>query len=202
MSEHYYTGRPSSESRETAFETAFAGETFRFVCDRGVFSINELDEGTRILLSPLPPLAGRILDLGCGWGPVGVILGCKYPRAQIVMSDVNERAAALAEKNLALNGVKNARVVVSDGLEKVEGTFDAVITNPPIRAGKQVIYRLFAESAEKLNESGAVYIVIRRQQGAESALKYLKTVFAQVETVEKSGGFWVIRCDGGKSDEV
>ena len=198
MSEHYYTGRPSSESRETAFETAFAGGTFRFACDRGVFSINELDEGTRILLSSLPPLAGRILDLGCGWGPVGVILGCKYPEAQIVMSDVNERAAALAEKNLALNGVKNARVVVSDGLEKVEGTFDAVITNPPIRAGKQVIYRLFDEALSRLAPGGRLYIVIRRQQGAASALRYLKKANARV--IEREKGYWVL-CAGGESDE-
>ncbi|MBQ6257979.1 MAG: methyltransferase, partial [Clostridia bacterium] len=99
------------------------------------------------------------------------------------------------------NGVR-AEAVQSDGLERVEGPFDYILTNPPIRAGKQVIYRLFAESAQKLSPEGSLYIVIRKQQGAESAVKYLKTIFQQVDTVDKSGGFWVIRCSGGKQDEV
>jgi 16S rRNA (guanine1207-N2)-methyltransferase len=84
----------------------------------------------------------------------------------------------------------------------VTGTFDYIITNPPIRAGKQVIYRLFAQSAAQLNENGELYIVIRKQQGAESAIKYLKTLFDRVDTIEKSGGFWIIRCRGGKGNEV
>ena len=92
--------------------------------------------------------------------------------------------------------------VLSDGLDGVEGTFDYIITNPPIRAGKQVIYRMFAQSAARLNAGGELYIVIRRQQGAESAVKYLKTLFEQVDTIEKSGGFWIIRCRGGRHDEI
>ena len=198
MSEHYYTNRPTSESRETAFETEFAGRSYRFACDRGVFSINALYEGTRILLSALPSMAGRILDLGCGWGPVGVILGRMYPETSIVMSDVNERAVSLAEKNLALNGVKNAQTAVSDGLSGVDGCFDAIITNPPIRAGKQVIYRLFDEALSRLRPNGRLYIVIRRQQGAESALKYLKKANARV--IEREKGYWVL-CTGGENDE-
>ena len=154
------------------------------------------------LLRALPDgMAGRVLDLGCGWGAVGVSVGKKYPACSLVMSDVNERALELARKNAAANGVR-AETAQSDGLENVDGSFDYILTNPPIRAGKQVIYRLFAESAQKLTENGALYLVIRRQQGAESALKHLKTAFEQVETVEKSGGFWVIRCQGGKQDEI
>ncbi len=202
MNDHYFTAAPGSEHRFAEAEYVYRGEKLRFLTDAGVFSRGEVDFGTGALLRALPEeMTGRVLDLGCGWGAVGVSVGKKYPACRVVMSDVNERALELARKNAAANGVQ-AEAVHSDGLEKVEGTFDYILTNPPIRAGKQVIYRLFAESAEKLNESGAVYIVIRKQQGAESALKYLKTVFAQVETVEKSGGFWVIRCDGGKSDEV
>ncbi len=146
-------------------------------------------------------MAGRVLDLGCGWGAVGSSVGKKYPACRIVMSDVNERALALAAKNAAANGVQ-AETAQSDGLERVEGPFDYILTNPPIRAGKQVIYRLFAESAQKLSPEGSLYIVIRKQQGAESAVKYLKTIFQQVDTVDKSGGFWVIRCREGKQNEV
>ena len=117
------------------------------------------------------------------------------------MTDVNERAVSLAESNAQKNGV-SARALISDGLDRVEGFFDYIITNPPIRAGKQVIYKMFSDSADRLTENGQLFLVIRKQQGAESALKYLKTIFSEVDTIEKSGGFWVIRCGGGKQHEV
>ncbi len=202
MNDHYFTASPESSHRYAEAEYAYRGESLRFLTDAGVFSRGEVDFGTDVLLRALPQdLAGRVLDLGCGWGAVGVSVGKKYPACSMVMSDVNERALELARKNAAANGVR-AETVQSDGLENVDGPFDYILTNPPIRAGKQVIYRLFAQSAEKLTENGALYLVIRKQQGAESALKYLKTVFGQTETVEKSGGFWVIRCQGGKRDDI
>ena len=151
MHDHYYTPVPQSGHRyaETAYE--YRGARLAFLTDAGVFSRGEVDRGTDVLLKALPEdMAGRVLDLGCGWGAVGVSVGKKYPACRVVMSDVNERALELARKNAAANGVQ-AEAVQSDGLEKVEGTFDYILTNPPIRAGKQVIYRLFAESAEKLS---------------------------------------------------
>lgn len=202
MSEQYFTGKPTSESRPVDCEFEYRGHGLKFTTDAGVFSKGELDNGTRILLKALPEsMQGRVLDLGCGWGPVGVSLGKVFPQLDIVMSDVNERALDLAKSNAARNGVK-ASGLLSDGLDHVEGLFDYIITNPPIRAGKQVIYRLFAQSALQLTENGELYIVIRKQQGAESAIKYLKTLFDQVNTIEKSGGFWIIRCKGGIQHEV
>ncbi len=202
MNDHYFSASPESPHRYAETEYVYRGERLRFLTDAGVFSRGEVDFGTDVLLRALPEdLRGRVLDLGCGWGAVGVSVGKKYPACALVMCDVNERALELARNNAVCNGVK-AEAVQSDGLENVEGPFDYILTNPPIRAGKQVIYRLFAESARKITEGGALYIVIRRQQGAESAVKYLKTVFRQVDTMEKSGGFWVIRCRGGKQDEV
>ena len=202
MNDHYFSASPTSEHRYAEAEYVYRGETLRFLTDAGVFSRGEVDFGTDVLLRALPEeMAGRVLDLGCGWGAVGASVGKKYPACRIVMSDVNERALALAAKNAAANGVQ-AETAQSDGLEQVEGPFDYILTNPPIRAGKQVIYRLFAESAQKLSPEGALYIVIRKQQGAESAVKYLKTIFQQVDTVDKSGGFWVICCREGKQNEV
>ena len=202
MSEQYFTGKPTSESRPVDCEFEYRGHALRFTTDAGVFSKGELDNGTRILLKALPDeMQGRVLDLGCGWGPVGVSLGKTFPGLEIVMSDVNERALELSQNNAKRNGVA-VTGILSDGLAEVTGTFDYIITNPPIRAGKQVIYRLFAQSAAQLNENGELYIVIRKQQGAESAIKYLKTLFDRVDTIEKSGGFWIIRCRGGKSNEV
>lgn len=202
MSEQYFTGKPTSESHPVDCKFEYRGHTLRFTTDAGVFSKGELDNGTRILLKALPDeLHGRVLDLGCGWGPVGVSVNKTFPETDVVMSDVNERALSLSQANCKRNGTR-AQCVLSDGLDNVEGMFDVIITNPPIRAGKQVIYRMFAQSAEKLNADGELYIVIRKQQGAESAIKYLKTLFDSVDTIEKSGGFWIIRCRGGKTHEV
>lgn len=199
MAEHYYTQNPDAAHDEKTVIFESLGLQLRCVTDAGVFSRDGLDMGTRILLESLPEMHGEILDLGCGWGPVGVSIGKSWPGCAVVMSDVNERALALAGKNARDNGV-TASTVLSSGLENVPGEFDYIITNPPIRAGKQVIYALFAQSARQLKPQGEMYLVIRRQQGAESAKRYLQTIFENVDTIEKSGGFWVIRCRGGKKE--
>ncbi len=196
MSEHYFSKTPLSESKPESCAYSYRGHPLTFTSDAGVFSRGEVDFGTDVLLKALPsPMHGRVLDLGCGWGVVGVCVSKANPDCQVVMSDVNGRALGLARQNLKANGV-HAEVVESDGLQSVPGKFDIILTNPPIRAGKQVIYRLFSESASRLNPGGALYIVIRKQQGAPSAITYLKTLFAKVDTIEKSGGFWVLRCEG------
>lgn len=196
MTEHYYTNNPDLAHDEHPVTFIALGNEITCTTDAGVFSRDGLDMGTRILLEALPALRGRILDLGCGWGPVGVAVGKKYPDTEIVMSDVNRRAVDLARRNLAANGIKNAAAVCGDGLEAVTGAFDAILLNPPIRAGKAVIYRLFADSAKQLSENGALYIVIRKQQGAESAAKYLSTLFSRVDRVARDKGYWVFACSG------
>ena len=148
-----------------------------FITDAGVFSRDGLDAGTRVLLEALPPLSGRVLDLGCGWGALGGVLAKKWADVRFVLTDVNERAAALAERNLKLNGLDNFEVVCGDGFSAVEGTFDWIVTNPPIRAGKQVIYALFAEAKNYLAPGGTLALVIRTQQGAKSAERYLRGIY-------------------------
>ena len=202
MNDHYYSADPTSEHKYQTAEWTYRGHALRFTTDAGVFSKGEVDYGTATLLKALPEeMNGRVLDLGCGWGAVGVSVGKANPACGIVMSDVNRRALELSEKNAKANGV-SVQIVESDGLESITGSFDYIITNPPIRAGKQVIYKMFSDSADRLTENGQLYLVIRKQQGAESAQKYLKTLFSEVDTIEKSGGFWVIRCQGGKRHEV
>ena len=191
MTEHYYTANPASAHDEWQIEFTALGSALRCTTDAGTFSRDGLDKGTALLLDALPPLSGRVLDLGCGWGAIGVALGKKYPELEIQMTDVNQRAAALARRNLAANGVR-AEVVEGDGFERVTGRFDTIITNPPIRAGKAVIYALFARARDFLNPGGALYIVIRKQQGAPSALKYLQEIYPSAEVIERGGGFWVI----------
>lgn len=191
--DQYFTREPGSESRpaECAFE--YRGKPLRFITDAGVFSRGELDTGTRILLNALPEtMGGDILDLGCGWGPIGISVKSAWPEARVRMTDVNLRALERSRENARRNGV-SVVCTESDGFSALgEETFDAVITNPPIRAGKQVIYRMFAEACDHLKPGGSLYVVIRKQQGAESCMKYLKSIFASVERLERDAGFWVL----------
>ncbi len=194
MNDHYYTREPQSESRPVECEYDYRGERMRFVTDAGVFSKGEVDTGTRLLLEALPEeMQGDILDLGCGWGVIGISIARKWPEARVTMADVNLRALELSRENAKRNGAA-VECIESDGMAALTGrAFDAVITNPPIRAGKQVIYQMFADAAKSLKPGGALYLVIRKQQGAESCIKYLKTLFEEVEKLDKSGGFWVLR---------
>ncbi len=193
MADHYYTVNPSSAHDEWKISATILGNELSFTTDAGVFSRDGLDRGTEVMLEALPELSGRILDLGCGWGAVGVSLGKKYPSLDIIMTDINQRAVDLSVRNLAANHVANAKVVQGDAFENVEGLFDAVITNPPIRAGKAVIYAMFDEARNYLVPGGCLYIVIRKQQGAPSALKYLSTIYDSAETIGRGSGFHVIR---------
>lgn len=202
MNDQYYTADPTSQSHPTPCAFPYRGFGLSFMTDAGVFSKGELDAGSRLLLDTLPPLAGQVLDIGCGWGAIGVAVAKANREARVTMVDVNRRALGLCQANCQRNGV-TAEVLESDGMAAVMGRrFDAIVTNPPIRAGKQVIYRMFADAAASLTDGGALYLVIRKQQGAESCLKYLKTLFDTVEKLDKSAGFWVLKASGPKGQEV
>lgn len=193
MADHYYTVNPNSAHDEWTIKATVFENELTFTTDAGVFSRDGLDKGTLIMLNSLPELSGRILDLGCGWGAVGVSLGKKYPGLDILMTDINQRAVDLSKRNLSANHVCNAKVVQGDAFENVDGLFDSIITNPPIRAGKNVIYSMFDQARNHLVPGGSLYIVIRKQQGAPSALKYLSSIYSSVETIERESGFHVIR---------
>ena len=200
VNDQYYTADPTSESKPVPCAFPYRGYGLNFMTDAGVFSKGELDAGSRLLLDALPAFTGEVLDIGCGWGAIGVAVARANREARVVMADVNHRALGLAKDNCARNGV-TAEVIESDGMAEVLGRkFDAIVTNPPIRAGKQVIYKMFADAAVSLKEGGALYLVIRKQQGAESCVKYLKTLFNEVEKLDKSGGFWVLKASEPKGD--
>jgi len=194
MNDHYYTAAPSSEHEERSFRAVFAGRVLAFDTDAGVFSKQHVDPGSELLCSALPQdLSGRVLDMGCGWGAMTIMTLAKCPDVVMTMADVNERALGLAVSNVAKNHMQ-AEAVLSDGFDKIEGEFDAVITNPPIRAGKAVIYKMFEDAKAHLREGGALYLVIRKQQGAPSTLKFLKELYSKAEVIERGGGYWIIAC--------
>ena len=195
MADHYFTQTPQSEHKPAQFETRYREHTLLFETDSGVFSRLELDRGTEVLLDALPDgLHGTTLDMGCGYGALGVSLAKAYPDCMVTMIDINERAVSLAKENAKRNGVA-AETLQSDGFASIGGrTYDLIVMNPPIRAGKQVIYRLFADGAHALNPGGAMGVVIRKQQGAPSAQTYLKTLFDDVQLRQRESGFWVLWC--------
>jgi 16S rRNA (guanine1207-N2)-methyltransferase len=196
--EHYFTSRPETAGEERQITARLKGLEFRFWTDAGVFSRQGIDFGTRLLIETVqPPEAGEILDLGCGYGPVGIVCAKADPSCRVTMVDVNRRALQLAERNARLNGViDRVTVLESDGLRSLSDRFfDAVLINPPIRAGKAVVYRLFAEAAEHLKPQGSLWVVIRKKQGAESAKRELESRFQSVSRVEQKKGYWVLKAD-------
>ncbi|MBR2570642.1 MAG: class I SAM-dependent methyltransferase [Clostridia bacterium] len=192
MADHYYTAEPASESRPVRIEQQMFGQKFVFTTDHGVFSRDGVDPGTALLAKSVPPLSGRVLDLGCGWGALGIPLAKINPGAHFVLSDVNRRAVQLARDNARANGLSNLEVVESDGFGQIEGSFDAILSNPPIRAGKQVLLSLFAEAYARLSAGGSLYLVIRTQQGAASYLRFLQALSPAASVIARGGGYRIL----------
>ena len=196
MSDHYYSANPQSDHKPAQVHFSYRGHTLAFRTDSGVFSRLEIDKGTELLLQSLPEaLHGAVLDMGCGYGVMGISVGKAYPDCSVTMADINSRAVELAAANAGENGVK-ARCLQGDGYNALPPgeEFDLILQNPPIRAGKNVIYAMFACAAQRLGPEGALWLVIRKQQGAPSAMTYLKTLFARVDAVAKKGGYWILCC--------
>ena len=166
----------------------------KFKTDVGVFSKNNLDRGTEVLLKYLEVDGSvkTVLDLGCGYGTIGVYMNKRYD-VEVDMVDINQRAIDLSVHNVKLNNTK-ANVFKSNGFENVNNKYDLIITNPPIRTGKELIYKFFSEAAKFLNDEGALCIVINKKHGAESAIKFLKTIYRNIEVLGKNKGFYVIKC--------
>lgn len=195
---HYFTNDEIQDTTPIPVSFEMGEKQFSLTSQPGVFSKDKLDTGTQILLEAVleQKPADNVLDLGCGIGVIGVVLSAFW-NCKVTGVDVSERAAKLAEKNYAKYHV-NGSVYVQDGLDHgslAEQKFACILLNPPIRAGKEVIYRLFAESYAHLEDGGRLYIVIRKQHGAASAQKYLESLGFEVERINRDKGFWVLRAD-------
>lgn len=196
MTNHYYSKNPSVQSDPKYWEFPLRGKTFRFKTDNGVFSKKEVDFGSRLLIESFSYPAGvegRLLDVGCGYGPIGLSLANAYPDVMVEMVDVNARAVELAKENAASNGISNVELYESDVLENVEHTsFAAILTNPPIRAGKNVVHEIFTKSYDHLCAGGELWVVIQKKQGAPSAMEKMEALFGNVEVVLKKKGYYIL----------
>lgn len=187
---HYFENDKNLKSEEKKINVYIKNKTFTFYTDNGVFSKKGLDFGTRTLLESLPDnVNGDVLDLGCGYGPIGIYLK-KYYDADIDMVDINLRSIKLALKNAKINGV-NVNVFESNAFEKIDKKYDYIITNPPIRVGKEILYDIIFGSMQHLKENGELWFVINKNQGAKSILNDLCKKY-DAHIVEKNKGFFII----------
>jgi 16S rRNA (guanine1207-N2)-methyltransferase len=196
MSEHYYSKTQQVDSSPKTWSYTLKEFPFRFKTDNGVFSKGEVDFGSKLLIETFeqPEVDGNILDVGCGYGPIGLTAAKLMPERTVHMVDVNERAIGLAKENAELNGINNVQIYESDRLSNTKGNkFAAILTNPPIRAGKKVVHDIFEQSFEALISGGELWVVIQKKQGAPSAVDKLKVLFDEVETAEKKKGYFILR---------
>ncbi|WP_419884052.1 class I SAM-dependent methyltransferase [Peribacillus sp. B-H-3] len=196
MSDHYYSQNPDVESNPKFWDYTLRGRKLRFKSDNGVFSKNEIDFGSRLLIETFQfdsELRGDILDVGCGYGPIGLSIAASFPERTIEMVDINNRAVELAKDNAKANGISNVKIYESDRLENVQSSqFAAILTNPPIRAGKKVVHEIFEESFKKLVTGGELRVVIQKKQGAPSAMDKMEQLFGNAEIAEKKKGYWIL----------
>lgn len=188
----YFDNDKNIKSEKRLIKFNFNNKEFSIYSDNGVFSKDRFDYGTRVLLSNIDifKLRGNVLDLGCGLGVVGIILGTFNRNINIDMIDVNERAILLSRENLMLNNVK-ANIFVSDIYKAVNKKYNYIITNPPIRAGKDVIRKFLFDGYDYLEDDGVIYFVMRKDHGVKSMIKELESKYI-VNVIGKDKGFYVV----------
>lgn len=196
LNNHYYTQNPDVLHDKKTWSFELLNQSFQFVTDNGVFSKHTVDFGSRTMIEcfetdQLPE--GKILDLGCGYGPIGLALAKKYSNRNVDMVDVNELAMALARENAGLNQIKNVQIFASDGYEHVTDQYAAIVTNPPVRAGKSVVDRFITSANDHLINNGALWVVLQKKQGAPSAKKLMTQTFGNCEVVQRNKGYYILK---------
>lgn len=189
---HYFTNEETkSEIKE--INILFQDKKYKMFTDNGVFSKKGLDYGTRALLEKIPyhELKGDILDFGCGYGPIGIIIS-SITNLEVDMIDVNFRSMKLAKRNALANNVK-VNIFESNIYENITKKYDYIITNPPIRVGKEILYKILFGAKEHLKPNGELYFVINKDQGAKSVARDLEKIFL-VTILDKNKGFYIIKC--------
>ena len=193
---HYFQDDPNLISNIKTINFEVNGISVSLLTDNGVFSKNKVDEGSLAFLKVILPLdlGNNILDLGCGYGTIGLTLAIAKKEARVTLADVNTRALALCKRNAdAYDLGQRVTILQSDIYEKIEGPYDSIVVNPPIRAGKKVTYKMYEEAKQYLIDGGSLYIVIRKAQGADSASKYIESIFGNVELLDRHKGYHIYR---------
>ena len=188
----YFDNDKNIKSERKLINFSFNDKNFSLYTDNGVFSKDKLDYGTRILLENIDinNLKGRVLDLGCGIGVVGIILGTLNKNISIDMVDINERAISLTKDNVKFNNINN-NVFVSNVYSNINGKYNYIITNPPIRAGKEVVRKFLLGGYDYLTDDGILYFVMRKDHGVKSMIKEFVNIY-EVDIINKEKGFYIV----------
>lgn len=200
----YFDNIPELPSERRKLSLTIFDTTFTFMSDNGVFSKNQVDVGSCALLKVVlsTPLQGKILDLGCGYGVIGLTLAYFHPQATFVLADINDRALALANENKKQLHLENVTILQSNIYENINDLFRTIVINPPIRAGKKVIYAMFEGAFTHLEDGGSLFIVIRKSHGAPSASAFIKSVFGNCSLLKKEKGYYIYEAKKQKEKKI
>lgn len=191
---HYYTNNINLKSDEFEIRFSYRDQELIFISDTGVFSKERVDYGSRVLLDAMDikEKQKKLLDVGCGYGTLGLSLKKVYDWLEVDMVDVNERAVHLSTMSANRNQLE-ANIYKSYIYENVQGTFDVIVSNPPIRAGKKVVFEILEKAYDHLNDDGELFVVIQKKQGAPSAKKKMEDIFGNCEVVTRDKGYFILK---------
>jgi len=194
MNEHYYTEHPTSEIKERAFQQIIKNAELSLTSVSGVFSFEDrVDRASMLLIKSFSPSGRAVLDLGCGYGAVGLFIKAFYKNQLVCLSDINERAVEYSMLNASKNHLE-IKAVKSDLFSTFDNIFfDDIVTNPPLAAGKKLLTRLISEAFDHLNPNGALWLVAYHNKGGSTLKEIMKTRFGNAEDMEKSGGIRVYK---------
>jgi len=193
MDEHYYSENPQSEIKEKFFTQTICGVSLSFTAVSGVFSFEtKIDKASEILIKSFNPSGKSVLDVGCGFGPIGLFIKAMHPDQTVYMCDINNRAVQYAISNAQKNNL-NVNVIKSDLYSDISTSFDDIVSNPPIATGKKLNTKLINEAFDHLHPNGALWLVAFHNKGGSSLKKIMESRFGNVEDIEKSGGIRVYR---------
>ena len=187
---HYYEKKQTSPINLQQFSAVILGEGLEFYTGSGVFSKSKIDKGSLLLANKAIIQDGwKVLDFGCGYGPIGIAVAKEYPSAKVLMSDVNKRAVGLAKKNIELNNLRNASAIQSDMFENIKEKFNAILLNPPQSAGKELCIKMIGQSKNFLFPGGLFQMVARHNIGGSQLEKHMIKVFGNVKEIAKKSGY-------------
>lgn len=191
--EHYFTNNENLKSDKKIININFENKRISLYTDNGVFSKEHFDYGSKLLIKNFikEEKQGRVLDLGCGYGVIGIILS-QNKNLFIDMVDINLRAIELSKENIKLNNIENANCFESNIYENIKEKYNYIITNPPIRAGKETIRKFLYEGKEHLEEFGELWFVMRKDHGVKSMIKELEKMYF-TKIIDKDKGFYIVQ---------
>lgn len=192
---HYFITDESLTKKIRTIEYTYRGYQIKLQSDNGVFSKERVDFGTNLLLNSIDDLSNvkTLLDVGCGIGTIGICVSKAFNNINSTLIDVNERAVNLAKENIKINHLTNCKALVSDVYNNINESYDVIISNPPIRAGKKIVHKIVTEGIKYLNNFGIAYFVIQKKQGADSFYKVLIETFGNCEVINKKNGYVIFK---------